>query len=65
MNNGFNKAQEQHDAETPEEEVLFKVCGCGTDIFIGDDYFNINSNIMCEECSDRFLEGCRRTAGEE
>ena len=41
-----------------EEPVAAKCCNCGRDIYEGEDAFNINGDIYCEDC----INDCKFTA---
>ena len=38
------------------EEKLFHECaGCGDDIYYGDEYYEIDDKIVCEDCIGEYL----------
>lgn len=42
---------------------IYSECACcGTDILDGDDYYDINGEIMCENCAYEWLRDQRYTA---
>lgn len=42
----------------PSSSVVYHCEGCDADIFDGDDCWNINGDVYCEEC----IDGARMTA---
>ena len=54
----------------PQETKVYSECDiCGSEIYVGQEYYNFEGNILCEQCFDEFQEykkkECSRIAGEE
>ena len=53
-----------------EEENAYSECDiCGNEIYEGQEYYNFNGDIYCEQCFDEMQSDekreCKRIAGEE
>ena len=54
----------------PQETKVYSECDfCGGEIYIGQEYYNFEGNILCEQCFDEMQldekRECARIAGEE
>lgn len=50
--------------EPPEDKVFCQCEKCGGDIYIGEDYFDFDGDIVCEDCYGSYVkEHFRRCAG--
>lgn len=50
----------------PEEpETHFKCERCGLELYPGDDYFDCEGGVLCEECSKEWLESFKKTVSHE
>lgn len=51
MDYGLSRAQEQYDNQLPDEEIIFNICDvCGEEIYVGDEYYDIDGIIIHDEC---------------
>lgn len=52
------------DSEYPEIEPYCQCDMCGEPIYDGEDYWDINGDIVCEDCLLEYMQCFKRTAGE-
>lgn len=63
--------KEEKDYLLPKEPVKFIVCdNCGDDIFVGEEYFDIDGAHICDECASsttvrEFYLHCKKVARKE
>lgn len=50
------------DSEWPEPKPILQ-CNCnGCDICEGEDYYDVNGDIVCEDCLKKYMRSFRRVA---
>lgn len=52
------------DSQWPEDKPLLQCVCNGCNIYEGDDYYDVNGYIVCEDCKIKYINRFRRVANE-
>ena len=48
--------------DPPEPTVALYCDNCGNEIYVGEDYWDINGDRICRDCLDDWLDRCKKEA---